>query len=70
MNANQVINMVLRVVMRRVVGKGINAGINAVGNKMGKGRPAAEDDAQGPDTQDTAKRAKKSLKVARRVGRM
>jgi len=68
MNASQLINMVIRMVMRRVVGRGINAGMDMASRKMSKG----EDRGRGApaESRDMADRAKKSMKVARRVGRL
>ena len=64
MNVNQILNMVIRLVMRKVVNGGINAGINAVSNRKGKG---TANTGQGPGSADTAKRAKQTIKMARRL---
>ncbi len=69
MNANQIINMVIRMVMRRVLRSGVDAGINAVGNRMNRGKSSAEG-TQSPDTAETTKRAKQTMRVARKIGRM
>jgi len=60
MNANQMINMVIRMVMRQVMRRGVNAGID----KVTRGR-----DDSGPDGQKTARNARKTMKLGRRMGR-
>lgn len=67
MNANQLINMVIRMVMRQVVGRGLNAGIDMASRKMSKGE--SRDGGPTPESREMADRTKKSMKVARRVGR-
>ena len=71
MNANQVINMVIRMVMNRVIRSGVNAGINAVGNKMSKGKDAGpnEQAGQAPQSAETTKRMRQSLRTTRKIGR-
>ena len=64
MNVNQIVNMVIRLVMRKVINGGISAGINAVTNRKGKGNT---DTGQGPNSGETAKRAKQTIKMARRL---
>ena len=66
MNANRIISMVINMVMRRVMRTGINAGMDAVGKRMSGGggnQPA-------PDSGQTTKRAKDTIRMARRMGRM
>lgn len=71
MNFNQIINLVLRMVMRQVVGRGINAGINMASKKMKKTDDGAgAGDAAGLDGTQSAARAKKAMKVNRRMTRL
>lgn len=71
MNANRMINMVIRMVMRRVMRSGMNAGIGAIGKKMNKGKTEDGNPSKdAPETKDTQKRARQSMKMARRMGRM
>jgi hypothetical protein len=64
MNANQMINMVIRMVMRRLMRSGVNAGMDAMGKRLSKDGSAA------PPASETQKRARSTLKIARRMGRM
>lgn len=66
MNVNRIISMVINMVMRRVMRQGVNAGINAVGKRMSGGQAAAP----APDAGQSTKRAKDTIRMARRVGRM
>lgn len=66
MNANQIINMVVRMVVRRLIRGGVNAGIDAVGNRMNKGKKSAQTK-PAPETGDTVKRARQTIKMARRL---
>jgi hypothetical protein len=73
MNANQLINMVTRLVMRRLINGGINAGINAV-SKTQKKTPAepgpwGETSKPAKAPQFDAKRARKAMRVTRKIGR-
>ena len=63
---NSIINMVLRLVMRRIVSKGINVGMDAATSRMSKGRPEGAPIDSGP----TQKRAKQTMRMARKIGRM
>lgn len=66
MNVNRIISMVINMVMRRVMRTGVNAGINAVGKRM----PGGKETGPAPDSKQTTKRAKDTIRMARRVGRM
>lgn len=66
MNANALINMVMRMVMRRLMRGGVNAGIGAFGKHMSKGKSNAD----APDIKTTQKRARDTMKISRRIGRM
>ena len=74
MNMNGLVNMIIRIVMRRFVGQGINAGINAVsGSRRKKRRPPQEeagDTHSAPDSGKATKRARQSMRMMRRGGRM
>ncbi|MEO1140575.1 MAG: hypothetical protein AAFW87_14110 [Pseudomonadota bacterium] len=71
MNANQIINMVIRMVVNRAVRGGVNAGINAVGNRMskGKGGPANQAETDAPDSAETTKRMRQTLRATKKIGR-
>ena len=58
MNANRMINMAVRMLMRRLM----RGGMDAAGKRAGKGG--------GPDTKATQRRARDTMKIARRIGRM
>ncbi|MCQ0093229.1 hypothetical protein [Roseovarius sp. M141] len=66
MNANQLINMAMRMIMRRLMRRGIDAGIGAVGKRMNNGSPTGD----APNSKETQKRARSTMKIARRMGRM
>lgn len=77
MNANQIINMIIRMVMRRGINAGINKGVDMMVKRKSK---QVQDDAQDrPLTQDekdmiregkmTADKAKKNIRMMRRIGR-
>ena len=68
MNANQIINMVVRMVMRRVMKSGVEAGMNAVGNRLNLGK-TPEEQGQAPDSAQTAKRMKQTMRVTRKMSR-
>ena len=68
MNANQIINMVVRMVFNRVVRTGLNAGINAVGDKMSKGK-TPDQAGKAPDSSETTKRMRQTMRVTRKIGR-
>ncbi len=65
MNANQLINMVIRMVTRRL----LRTGMTAVSNRMGKGK-SSDGPGQNPESAETVKRAKQTMRAARRIGRM
>ncbi|MEL6375614.1 MAG: hypothetical protein AAFQ04_00265 [Pseudomonadota bacterium] len=72
MNANQIINMVIRMVMRRALRGGVNAGIDAISKRKSKNQVADGQPAQaqgGPDSKETTKRMKQSMRMARKMGR-
>ncbi len=66
MNANMMINMAMRMIMRRLMRGGVNAGIGAFGKRMSKGKEGGS----APDSKATQKRARSTIKIARRMGRM
>ncbi len=66
MNANRLITMAIRMIMRRLMRGGVNAGIGAVSSRMNKGAPGGV----APDAKETQKRARSTMKIARRIGRM
>ncbi|MEB8386211.1 hypothetical protein OO012_03140 [Rhodobacteraceae bacterium KMM 6894] len=66
MNANRIISMVINMVMRRLMRTGVNAGMNAVGKRMSGGGEAGPS----PDSKQSTKRAKDTIRMARRIGRM
>lgn len=65
MNANQIINMVVRMVTRRLMRTGVNKGLDM----MSKGK-AAKGGQPAPDARETGKRARQTMRIARRFGRM
>lgn len=67
MNANQLINMAVRIVMRKLMHKGINAGIDMASRRR-PGQEAA-DPRQKAEADQAAKRARKAMRVTRRMGR-
>jgi len=68
MNADRIISMVIRMVMRRVMRTGVDAGINAVGKRMNRNKDP-EKRGKAPDSSESTRRAKKSIRLARRFGR-
>ncbi len=66
MNANQLITMAIRMIMRRLMRTGVDAGIGAVSNRMNKGAPGGA----APNSSETQKRARSTMKIARKMGRM
>ena len=68
MNANQIINMVVRMVMRRLLRSGVDAGINAVGKRMNRDK-TPEEVGKAPDTGETEKRMRQSMRMSRKMGR-
>ena len=72
------INMILRMFVRRAVNKGMDAGIRAVGRKMAAPEPndhspAVSEAARRKQDQQAvrqARRARKAVRSARRIGRM
>jgi len=68
MNANQLMSMAMRMIMRRVMRSGVDLGVGAVSKRMSKGK--VENDAAAPQSGETQKRARQSMKIARRMGRM
>lgn len=74
MNGNQIINMVIRMVMRRLMRGGVNAGINAASKRMKRGQADKTDAANAsqsdaPDSRQTEKRVRQSMRVNRRFGK-
>ncbi|TCP61987.1 hypothetical protein EV663_103174 [Rhodovulum bhavnagarense] len=68
MNATQLINMAVRIVMRKFLNKGIDAGIDMATRRRQDTDPADRRDAHA-QAQDTKKRVKQSMRIARRIGR-
>ncbi|MFH0252701.1 hypothetical protein [Roseovarius aquimarinus] len=68
MNANRLINMAMRMIMRRLMRSGVDAGIGAVSKRMSKGKEGQSGPA--PETKQAQKRARDTMKIARRMGRM
>ncbi|MDF0601367.1 hypothetical protein P1J78_11545 [Psychromarinibacter sp. C21-152] len=70
MNANQIVNMVMRLFFRKVLSRGIDAGMDRM-SRSRKGAPEDPDAAreQSKAGRDTARRAKKAMRVGRRIGR-
>jgi hypothetical protein len=66
MNANKLMNMIMRRVLNKTINKGIDAGVDRA---MG-GRKADGTKAQQKSNRQQAKRAKQSLRMARRIGRL
>jgi hypothetical protein len=70
MNLNQIIQMVTNIVLRKVIGKVVNAGI---GFAARKGKAPAdmtpEERADAARTLEITKRARKTARMARRLGR-
>lgn len=66
MNGNTLINMAMRMIMRRLMRGGVNAGIGAFGKHMSKGKEGG----RAPDSKATQKRARETMKISRRIGRM
>ena len=64
---NQIINMILRQVVRRLVNVGINKGVDAMAKRRGGSEELTPD--QKKAAQQSEKRAKQAMRVARRVGR-
>lgn len=77
MNANGLINMIIRQVMRRGINAGINKGVDAFAGR--KGKQVQDEAPDRPLTQDekdmiaegktTANKAKKNIRMMRRIGR-
>lgn len=63
MNANRMISMVIRMIMRRVMRHGMKTGMGGLGKRGG-------DDARpGPDGKKTARRARRTMRAGRKIGR-
>ena len=67
MNANRIISMVIRMVVNRLIRTGVNAGVN----KMSKAKQYGPDETKGqaPQSADTQKRMRQSMRVMRKIGR-
>ncbi len=67
MNMNQLINMAVRMLMRKGMNAGINKGV-ALAARKGKQPDAMtpEEQAQAKDAQQTAQKARKGMRAARR----
>ncbi|MFD0858170.1 hypothetical protein ACFQ0Z_04205 [Roseovarius aquimarinus] len=55
-------------IMRRLMRSGVDAGIGAVSKRMSKGKEGQSGPA--PETKQAQKRARDTMKIARRMGRM
>lgn len=74
MNANRLISMAINMVLRRVMRTGIDAGMTAIANRKNRKNPESPDQPQqksqaGPDTRDLQRKAQKTIRLGRRVGR-
>lgn len=68
MNADRIISMVVRMVMRRIMRSGVDAGIDALGRRMNRNKDP-ERQGKAPDTSEGTRRARKTIRLARRFGR-
>ena len=70
MNMNGIINMVIRIFMRKIINKGVNKGIDMAASR-GKSNEqmTPEKRQQAKRGKELAHKAKKSTKLARRLGR-
>ncbi len=66
MNANRLVTMAIRMIMRRLMRTGVDAGIGAVSKRVNKDAPGGA----APNARETQKRARSTMKIARRMGRM
>ncbi|MEQ9258036.1 MAG: hypothetical protein RIG84_02950 [Roseovarius sp.] len=73
MNVNQMVNMIVRMVMRRAVKTGIDKGINAYADQRdaqtGAGDTKGGQKRKAPDSAETRKRMKQSMRMMRKMGR-
>ncbi|MEM7598750.1 MAG: hypothetical protein AAF382_13735 [Pseudomonadota bacterium] len=74
MNANRLISMAINMILRRVMRGGINAGMNAMANRRKDQAPDAPGQPRqsrqgGPDTRALQKKAQKTIRLGRRLGR-
>ena len=71
MNVNQIINMVIRMFMRKAINKGIDAGAGMVARRRGtdENDPEAAR-AQDASARNTAKQAKRAMRLGRRMTRL
>lgn len=75
MNSNQIINMITRMFFRKIISRGMNAGIDYATRR---GKPAdqmteqdrAQAGSQAQGAKDAANMARRTTRLARRVGRM
>ncbi len=70
MNTGRLIQMAIRMVMRTVMRRGIGAGIDYATRRGGKTESSPEDKAQANQAGKLGKKARKSIRMARRIGRM
>ena len=71
MNANQIINMIMRMVMRKAVNKGLDAGLNKfAGGGKNRDQMSPKERQQARAGKQAARKARQSMKIAKRVGRM
>ena len=67
MNMNQLINMAVRMLMRKGMNAGINKGVELAARKGKRAEDMTpEDQAQAKDAQQTAQKARKGMRTARR----
>lgn len=71
MNADRLISMIIRMFVRKAVNRGVNAGVKrmAGGGKSQKDM-SPEERAQAKAARDNTQRARKALRVGRRIGKM
>ena len=76
MNANRLISMAINMSLRRVMRGGINAGMNALANRKKNQAHGQDTSGQpqqkrqgGPNTRDLQNKARKSIRLGRRLGR-
>lgn len=66
---NQIINMIIRQVMRRFINTGIDKGFDLFSKKKNVDPNSPEGKQLGADAKGSAKTAKQSMSMIRRIGR-
>lgn len=74
MNVNQIINMAMKMVMRKVMSRGIDAGMNMASKKQAAPQQdeqnlSLEEQQRLQQTKANTTRARKAIKVSRKIGR-